>query len=33
VQKRLYNYYVAPEIIDGKNYGNECDVWSLGVIT
>lgn len=25
-------YYVAPEVIDGSSYGNECDIWSLGVI-
>jgi len=25
--------YVAPEIISGKPYGSEVDVWSLGVIT
>lgn len=24
--------YVAPEIISGKRYGNQCDVWSLGVL-
>ena len=24
--------YVAPEIIEGKGYGKEVDVWSIGVI-
>ena len=25
--------YVAPDIIEEKNYGVKCDMWSLGVIT
>lgn len=25
-------YYIAPEILAQK-YGNECDLWSIGVIT
>lgn len=25
-------YYMAPEVIQGNCYGQECDVWSLGVI-
>lgn len=25
-------YYVAPEVLDGSGYGQECDIWSLGVI-
>lgn len=25
-------YYVAPEVIDGVEYGFECDYWALGVI-
>jgi len=25
-------HYVAPEIVDGKEYGAKCDIWSLGVI-
>lgn len=24
--------YVAPEIIEHKKYGKECDCWSLGII-
>ena len=25
--------YVAPEILEGKVYGEAVDIWSLGVIT
>ena len=25
--------FVAPEIIIGKNYGKECDYWSIGILT
>mmetsp|Transcript_8683 Transcript_8683/g.24974 ORF Transcript_8683/g.24974 Transcript_8683/m.24974 type:complete len:171 (+) Transcript_8683:611-1123(+) len=25
-------YYVAPEVMNGKLYGETCDVWSAGVI-
>ena len=25
--------FMAPEILEGKIYNNECDLWSLGVIT
>ena len=25
-------YYMAPEIINNKRYGCECDLWSLGII-
>jgi len=25
-------YYLSPEIIDGKSYGFETDVWSLGIL-
>ena len=25
--------FVAPEIIIGKDYGKECDYWSIGILT
>ena len=25
--------YIAPEVFNGNGYGNECDIWSIGVIT
>jgi serine/threonine protein kinase len=24
--------YIAPEVFNGDGYGNECDIWSIGVI-
>ena len=29
----MYFVLVAPEIIKGKKYGPQVDMWSLGVIT
>lgn len=25
-------FYIAPEILNSKEYGFECDAWSIGVI-
>jgi len=25
-------YYMAPQILERKNYTKKCDIWSLGVI-
>lgn len=25
-------YYLSPEIIEGKPYGYETDIWSLGIV-
>ena len=25
-------YYIAPEIVNSEEYGNKCDIWSLGVL-
>ena len=24
--------YIAPEVLMGRPYGKECDIWSIGVI-
>ena len=26
-------YYMAPEVVSGKKYRHEADIWSIGVIT
>ena len=28
----LSNSYMAPEILENKNYSALCDVWALGII-
>ena len=25
--------YIAPEILNDGKYGNQCDLWSIGVLT
>lgn len=25
--------YLSPEVLSLETYGNECDIWSLGVLT
>jgi len=26
------SFYIAPEVLRGRGYGKECDIWSLGVV-